>query len=117
MATFAPFLRKLVTAYFYDRKQEKDDFQNMRELMESIPVAKRDNIAGLLRDMAYAVDQTACKHTNVTKPDDLHEVCKVCGYKRSAYWEVDDSGNTIMGQDATKHWSAWRKVVTQKLPS
>lgn len=104
MATYAPFIRKLVTAYFSDRKQEKDNFQHMREVMEEIPIEDRHNIAALLDEMELAVRLTACQHMEVISPDDTHQVCKVCGYKRHAFWNGYDTDDT----PPQKIWSPWR---------
>lgn len=107
MASYAPLLRKLVTAYFADRKGE--DFSHIHQVMEEMPIAKRDNIARLLEEMMHAVQETACQHTNVTKVDDEHETCNVCGFKRAAYWTGDAEEDLVM------HWGRWRKIVTEKV--
>lgn len=111
MATYANFLRKLVTAYFDDRKTKKDDnFSHVRLAMQEISVKDRENIAALLTEMAQAVRTTACQHTDVNKPDAQHETCNICGYKRFQFSTGREEDDNIEW-----HWSAWRKVVTQKL--
>lgn len=109
MATYAPFLRKLVTAYFKDRKAKDDRFPTIKQVMEEIPVAERDNIAGLLREMMEVSSAMACQHTDVTKPDDDHETCNTCGYKRYIFTTGREEDDNL-----ERHWSRWRKVITQQ---
>jgi hypothetical protein len=109
MATWAPFLRKLVTAYFDDRKTKKDDnFSHVRLAMQSVPIKDRLNVALLLEELAKAVRTTTCQHTDVTKQDDWHETCNTCGLKRLA-WEEETGEEGWMETKITRLvWSSWR---------
>jgi len=116
MASYAPFLRKLVTAYFDDRKTKKDDnFSHVRLAMQEIPIEKRHNIAMILREMMDAVETTACQHADVIKVDQLHETCNTCDMKRFAIDEPTGQEGWMENKITALRWSPWRKVITQTI--
>ena len=114
MASYAPFIRKLVTAYFDDRKTKKDDtWSHIGLVMQDMPIEKRRNIAMILREMMEAVLDTACQHTDVMKVDADQETCNTCGMKRFAHAEETGEEGWLDTKVTHQVWGPWRNIVTK----